>query len=423
MGGDVVSMNDRELERLDVLSRLSRRELRQGRAAELLGVGARQVKRLLRAFRERGARSVASWRRGKASNNRLAADVVGRVEAALRARYPDFGATLASEKLLEHEKIAVSRESVRKIQIRLGLHRPKRRKLKRVFQLRERRPRFGELVQIDASHHDWFEGRAPRCALIVFIDDATGRLTRLVFAPAETRLAYLEALKGHVLAHGRPLAFYADKHGVFHVNAKDPRSGDGKTEFGRVVERLKIELIPAHTPQAKGRVERSNQTLQDRLIKEMRLRGISSMEAARAFAPQFIAFWNGRFAKPSRHAEDAHRKWTRPVEELDEALARREERVLDKALNFSAGGALWCARTEGPGVAMRGAKITLLHYASGEIKARYKDRELRFTRIRDLPTPDPGEDEKTIDARLDAIVASNAQARTDSPPGRGQRAG
>ena len=181
---------------------------------------------------------------------------------------------------------------------------------KRVFQLRERRPRFGELIQIDGSPHDWFEGRGPRCTLIVFIDDATGRLTALRFAPAETTRAYLGALRDHVLAHGCPAAFYSDRHGIFRVNAKDAASGDGKTELGRVSERLRIELINALTPQAKGRVERANQTLQDRLVREMRLRGISSIEEAQAFTPAFIAAWNEKFAVPPRDSQDAHRPWT-----------------------------------------------------------------------------------------------------------------
>jgi hypothetical protein len=181
------------------------------------------------------------------------------------ASITDFGATLAAEKLLEREGIAVSAETVRRAQIRLGLWRPKQRRLKRVFQLRERRPRFGELIQIDGSPHDWFEGRGPRCTAIVFIDDATGRLTALHFAPAESTRAYLETLRGHVLEHSCPLAFYSDLHGIFRVNAKDVRSGDGKTEFGRVAARLGIEAIHALTPQAKGRVERANRTLQSLL--------------------------------------------------------------------------------------------------------------------------------------------------------------
>ncbi len=156
------------------------------------------------------------------------------------------------------------------------MHKPKKRRAPRVFQLRERRPRFGELVQIDGRPHDWLKGRAPRCTLIVFIDDATGRLTALRFAPVESGQAYLDTLRDQFLAHGCLLAFYSDRHGIFRVNARDAASGNGKTEFGRVVEQLKIGLINALTPQAKGRVERANQTLQDRLIKEMRLRNTNS---------------------------------------------------------------------------------------------------------------------------------------------------
>ena len=144
-------------------------------------------------------------------------------------KYPDFGATLASEKLLELDGIAVSRESVRRLQIELKLWKPKRRRAHRVFQLRERRPRFGELIQVDGSPHDWLEGRGPRCTLIVFIDDATGRLTALRFVPAETTRAYLETLRAHVLAHGVPLAFYSDRHGIFRINAKDAESGEPST--------------------------------------------------------------------------------------------------------------------------------------------------------------------------------------------------
>lgn len=223
-----------------------------------------------------------------------------------------FGATLAAEKLLERDGIKVSIEMVQRIQIELGLWRPKTRRARRVFQLRQRRPRFGELIQIDGSPHDWFEERGPRCTLIVFIDDATSRLTALRFAPVESGAAYLAALREHVLTHGRPFVFYSDRHGIFRVNAKDAASGDGKTEFGRVVERLKIGLIHALTPQAKGRVERANQTLQDRLIKEMCLCNISSMQEAQAFLPSFILAWNERFAVSPSDPAPAHRHGRRP---------------------------------------------------------------------------------------------------------------
>src|SRR4249919_2541845 len=270
-------MSASERDRSHLVRRIIEKSLSRREAAERLGIGIRQIKRLVRAWKRQGDHGLVSRQRGRAAHNRLSEATRLRIEQLLRATYPDFGPTLASEKLAERDGIVVSRETVRRIQTRLKLHRPKKRGEKRVFQIRDRRPRFGELVQIDGSPHDWFEGRAPRCTLIVFVDDATSRLIALHFAPAECTKAYLGALRDQVLTHGRPLAFYSDRHGVFRVNAKDAESGDGKTEFGRVAERLDIGLINALTPQAKGRVERANQTLQDRLIKEMRLSNISSI--------------------------------------------------------------------------------------------------------------------------------------------------
>ena len=334
----------------------------------------------------------------------------GRIAALLRDKYADFGATLAAEKLLERDAIRVSIETVRRIQIELGLWRPKTRRARRVFQLRQRRPRFGELIQIDGSPHDWFEGRGPRCTLIVFIDDATGRLTALRFAPAESGAAYLAALREHVLTHGRPLALYSDRHGIFRVNAKDAVSGDGKTEFGRVVERLDIALINALTPQAKGRVERANQTLQDRLIKEMRLRNISSMEDAQAFLPTFMVTWNDRFAVAPRDPVPAHRPWTQGEDALDLLLARREERVLSKALTFSYGGTKYCVNTAGAGTALRGVKVMVHHFANDRLRVIYKDRILALTAYGSYPVADAPADEKTLDARVDLLVMARKPA-------------
>ena len=294
----LLAMSASERERLYVVRALSKGRLAQREAAERLGLSVRQIKRLVRAWRRDGDAGLISRQRGRASPRRLEASKRARIEELLRARYPDFGATLAAEKLRELNGVEVSRETVRRIQIDLGLARTRRRRSVRVHSPRERRPRFGELIQIDGSPHDWFEGRGPRCTLIVFIDDATSRLTALQFAPAETTRAYLSALRAHLLAHGVPLAFYSDRHGIFRINAKEAASGDGLTEFGRVAERLRIELIQASTPQAKGRVERANQTLQDRLIKEMRLSGISNIADAQAFADAFIETWNAKFVRP-----------------------------------------------------------------------------------------------------------------------------
>ena len=411
-------MSGDERERSHLIRETVERKLRQGEAAERLGVSIRQFKRLVRAWKQDGDAGLVSRQRGRRSNHCLPAVTVQQIEQHLHATYPDFGPTLAAEKLAERDGIVVSRETVRHIQIRLGLHKPKRRR-QRIFQSRTRRSRFGELVQIDGSPHEWLEGRGPhewlegrgpRCTLIVFIDDATSRLLGLRFVPAETTAAYNATLRVCILEHGRPLAFYSDRHGIFRVNAKDAESGDGKTEFGRVVERLGIELINAHTPQAKGRVERSNQTLQDRLIKEMRLAGINSLEAANAFLPSYIIKWNKQFAVPPPDATSACRRWAKTADELDDDLARREERKLTKALTFSTGGTKFCVKTRGPGTALRGATVTLYHYASGRMGVHYKDRVLACTAYGTYAIPSPVEDEKTLDLRVDAIVAAQQAA-------------
>lgn len=415
MDGDIVAMSAKERERAHVIRQVADRRLRQARAAEQLGIGVRQVKRLVSAYRRGGDRGLVSGRRGKPSNNRLSVETMARVEQALRDRYAGFGPRLASEKLLEHEGIEVSAETVRQAQIRLGLWQAKRRREKRVFQVRERRSRFGELIQIDGSMHDWLEGRGAKMTLIVFIDDATGRLTALRFVPAETTRAYVETLRDHVLSHGVPLAFYSDRHGIFRVNAKDVESGDGLTAFNRITDRLGIMQICATTPQAKGRVERANQTLQDRLIKEMRLAGIADMAAAQAFLPGYMARHNARFAVAPKSKEDAHKPCDGGADALDAALAEHEPRTLSKALTFSAGGAIHCIKTTGAGIALRGAKVTVRRYLDGRMDVVFKDRLLAFTTVRQLPRVADVEGDKTIDVRLDRVIAR----RNDRAPSPG----
>lgn len=403
-----MGMTPVERDRLHVIRLTQDGSLSQREASERLGGGVRQIKRLVRRWKGSGDAGLVSRQRGRRSNNRLTDAAHARIVDLLAGKYAGFGPTLAAEKLAVSEQITVSRETIRRMQITHKLWRPKKRRLKRVFALRERRPRFGELIQIDGSSHAWFEDRGPRCTLIVFIDDATGRLTALHFAPTETRRAYLEALRVHVLAHGCPLAFYSDWHGIFRVNAKDAQGGDGKTEFGRVCDRLKIEPIQALTPHAKGWVERANQTLQDRLVKEMRLLGIATLEEAQAFAPSFMAMWNGKFAVEPREAGSAHRPWTETPTALDLALASREERELSKSLTFSWNGALYCVKVAGSGTAMRGRKIEVLHYVDGRVRVLYQGRVLDCTPFRTLPRPSPVEDKKTLDVRVDQLVAAAA---------------
>jgi transposase len=406
-----LEMGSKERERLVVIRQVVDGKLRQKEAAERLGICKRQLKRLVQRWRSRGDSGLVSLRRGRSASNALPVATRKQLEGLLQKKYPDFGATLATEKLAALDGLHVSRETVRQVQVKLGLHKPKVRRKERVFQSRERRSRFGELVQIDGSPHDWFEGRAPKCTLIVFIDDATSKLTSLLFAPCETAHAYLLALRQHIKAYGLPLALYSDRHGIFRVNAKESVSGDGLTEFGRALGRLNIASICAHTPQAKGRVERANQTLQDRLIKEMRLcGGVSTMEEGNAFLPAFIRAWNeGDFVKPARENADAHRPWIKGDTALDEALARHEARTLSKSLTFQYGGVSYAVKTKGPGTALRGVKITVMHHLAGQMVVRYKDRTLSVTPYKTRPIPPPTEDEKTIDARMATIISKVQQ--------------
>ena len=265
-------MSNREITRLEVMQRLKDKRLRQNEASRMLGISVRQVRRLFRAFKDQGPPSLISKRRGKPSHNQLDPETVQKAIDLICEHYCDFGPTLAHEKLIEKHDLRLSRESVRGIMIAEGWWKPKRAKKPSVHQMRERRACFGELVQIDGSDHDWFEGRTPRCTLLVYIDDATGQLGELWFVPEETFFGYCEASRHYFKRYGKPVAFYSDKHGIFRVNQPRPLgTTSGLTQFGRAMQELDVEIICANTPQAKGRIERANLTLQDRLVKELRL--------------------------------------------------------------------------------------------------------------------------------------------------------
>src|SRR5512134_2803633 len=208
-----------------------------------------------------------------------------------------------------------------------NLWKPRKAKKVVVHPLRERRACFGELIQIDGSPHDWFEGRAARCVLLVFIDDATGKLVQLRFVESESFSSYCQAAEGYFRQSGKPVAFYSDRHGIFRVNVPSTGAGEALTQFGRAMQELDIQIICANSPQAKGRVERVIQTLQDRLPKEMRLQNIRNREAGNAYLPAFIQDFNQRFAEDPRSSVDAHRPLT-PKDDLAHILTWQETRLL-----------------------------------------------------------------------------------------------
>jgi hypothetical protein len=253
--------------------------------AKLLKVTDRQMRRIASRFRREGVTGLNSKHYGQLPGNRISDETREAVSALAAGIYTGFGPTLLQEKLKEMDGIVMSVESVRQIMMTHGHWQGKRAAPLQRHPMRERRARFGELIQIDGSPHDWFEGRSENCTLLVFIDDATGKLTHLQFVPTETSLGYMRGLYQHIQQHGLPMALYSDRHSIFRDNSE----AAGQTQFGRAVEELGIELICANSPQAKGRVERVNQTLQDRLVKEMRLMDISDMATANAWLPEYIA--------------------------------------------------------------------------------------------------------------------------------------
>ena len=271
-------MSHKEIDRLGVIQQVAGKQLKQREAARQLGLSIRQVKRLVARYRAEGAAGLVSRHREKRPGNALSDAVRQAILGIVRDNYADFGPTLACEKLAERYGYTVSVETLRQWMMADGPWKPKRRRQARIHQRRPRRPCRGELIQIDGSPHDGFEGRAPRCTLIVFIDDATSELMALRFFPAETTQAYMETLEGYLQQHGRPVALYSDKHSIFRVN--HPEHEGELTQFTRALKTLDIEPIHANSPQAKGRVERANQTLQYRLVKALRLPGISDLDAA-----------------------------------------------------------------------------------------------------------------------------------------------
>jgi transposase len=321
-----LTMSGNELQRIEVLAEVLSGRRTEASAAAILGISTRQTRRLVVAYRASGGASVIHKARGRASNNRLVEGIREYVVELVRSNYADFGPSLAAEMLLSKHDVRVSRETLRKWMMADGLW-LSRRQRRSFHQPRLRREAFGELIQIDGSDHRWFEKRGDACTLLVFIDDAT--------SPSESTDSYLSAVHAYVVAFGCPVAFYSDKHTVFRINRVNAPGGTGMTQFGRALAELNIEIICANSSQAKGRVERVNRTLQDRLVKELRLANISDMESGNAFLPSFLLAHNERFAVTPVRSEDMHRPLTVPVEKLTDILCHREQRYVGSQLTLS----------------------------------------------------------------------------------------
>ena len=376
---DKLIMSEKEREQLKVFERLVRGEITQAAAAQMLNISDRWIREKLKRYRARGDAGLTHQGRGQPSPKRWNNDERSLTIDLLKSEWRDFGPTFVAEKLKELKGITVSDETVRKMMISEGLWVPgKRRNEHRAW--RERKKMLGILVQLDGSPHDWFEGRALKCTLLVFIDDATSRILWLEFVDSESFNGVASATKEYFEKYGRPVSFYTDFGSVFSVNLNNP-DHDKKTQFERIMKELLVEIIHARSPQAKGRVERANKTLQDRLIKEMRLLGISSIEAANSYVQEgdFLSKHNAKFAVPPAIEGDAHRS----IEEYDlhSVFCSQEERIVTNDFTIQYKRRVLQLEKDQPAIIRPKNRVIVCEHLDGKVTVRIRNNQLNFKEI------------------------------------------
>lgn len=379
---DRVIMSVKELRRVHVIRQTREQKLTQVKAATLLGLTPRHIRRLLARVAQAGDQGLAHRGRGKPSNRRIPETVKAKALTLCATRYGDFGPTLAAEQLAKRHGITLSDETLRGWLLATGVtHFQRRARPHRAW--RERRAHVGELSQLDGSHHDWFEGRGPRCVLMAYIDDASSRVYAR-FYEYEGTIPAMDSFTRYVMQYGIPLALYADKHSTYQSPAsptvEEPLAGVKPTsQFGRALGELGVELIPAHSPQAKGRVERLFQTFQDRVIKEMRLAEVSTLEAANRFLEGYLPIHNRRFTVPPAQAADLHRP--RPASrDLDRCLCIKTTRCLRRDWTVAHHGHLYQVQTN-----VRATQVLVEEHVNGTMRITHQGRALGFHAITSRP--------------------------------------
>jgi transposase len=386
MNEDIIGMTGKELERYRLIRKVLERGLTQREASSLLGVTERQIRRLVKRVRANGAKGLIHRSRGKPSGRRIRDGIKDRIERILRSRYPDFPPTFAAEKLAEREGITINRETLRQLMLERGLW-TRRRQRAEAHLWRERKAHVGELVQMDGSHHAWLEERGPALVLMGYVDDATGRCFGR-FYDHEGLWPALDSLRRYLGRYGRPQTLYLDRHSTYKT-VREPnqeemlRGEQAKTQFERACEELGIKVIHALSPQAKGRVERVFGTLQERLVREMRLASIQTPEEANRFLERYLVGYNERFAKAPLKAEDLHR----PVPSglvLDDILCLKEIRTI-----LNGGLVKWRGRLlvlERPRHRLIGEKVVVMVDDRGRLRLRYQTEDLAYRKVSVAPS-------------------------------------
>jgi len=329
-------MSRKEIQQITVFEKLINHEIKQKEAAKILDLSIRQVKRKLKEYRKSGAKSLVHGNRGRDSNRATAKDLAQNALDLVKKHYNDFGPTLAAEKLLEIHDINLDHETLRRLMVKDGIWIPKATKVITKHFWRERKTCFGEMVQIDGSPHDWFEGRGEMCTLIAFIDDATSQILWLEFAKSESTESLMKSTRSYIEHFGKPASLYSDRGVVYKVNNNNPNN-DKTTQYGRAMSELHVKLIHARSPEAKGRVENLFGTLQDRLVKELRLADISTIEKANEFIQKdYIPKHNAKFAVKPKSETDLHQSID--GYNLDNIFCLKEDRKInnDYTINYKA---------------------------------------------------------------------------------------
>lgn len=377
---DILMIRPEELKRYQLVNKIFDKSISQQEAAEFLGISDRQVRRIVRRVRAEGERGVIHRLRGLKGCRRIPDNIRSRVLELYRQRYNGFGPTLASEKLLELDHLRVSDETLRLWLAADGLWQIDKRRNRKKRVWRARKDKFGQMIQMDGSHHDWLEGRSQKLVLMGYIDDATGKIYGKFF-DYEGTLPAMGGLKGYIRHNGIPGQVYLDKHSTYRNNRKYKytnwpfRDEEELTQFERACKQLGVEVIHAHSPQAKGRIERLFKTLQDRLVKEMRLVDIKTCQEANAFLDKYINKFNAKFAVEARVKGDAHRPLDKSIK-IDEILSVQTEHVLRNDRTVVHERKLYQVTDK-----TRAQRVVVFEYLNGSIAIKYGQVRLNFNAI------------------------------------------
>jgi hypothetical protein len=391
---NIFTMSQKEMKRLHVVHKVREGFLTQKDAAEIIALSERQTRRIIKRIREEGDKGIQHRLRGKESNRKLPWELAEKVKRLYQVKYQGFGPTLTKEKLFELEGITVSRETIRTWLLGSGQWQ-KGRKARAHRRWRERKSCYGEMLQLDGSHHDWFEGRREKGVLMAYIDDATSRVYGR-FYEYEGTIPAMDSFKRYIMKHGIPLSIYMDKHSTYKSTAELSIEDEikGKTplsEFGRALTELGVRIIHAHSPQAKGRIERLFKTLQDRLVKEMTIRGINTIVEANKYLGIYLAVHNKRFAVKAKGPEDLHRTIPAGLD-LDKILCIKTMRTLRNDFTIAHDKRLYQIEQN-----VRAKELLIEEMINGSMFISHKDIRLPFREITARPEK---EDEKTPAPRL-----------------------